>query len=147
MDFGIIYSFDCPRDESVAQFMPRNSIRRKLHQTEGDEGYEYGYLGGCWTKGKHRKLVGILSKKDFIEFVSDTGLSADGIENGGILGAPWSESGFGWAPAICFMTDESSLRLAYVTPLINIEPSKQPTEERCERVWERVKQAVLNQFR
>jgi len=53
--YFVIYSFDCPRDQSVKQYQPSNL--KKWTLTEGDDQYEYDYLEGDWLKGKHRKYV------------------------------------------------------------------------------------------
>ena len=56
MLFSVIYSADCPRNESIARFRPP-CARRLWDQTEGDHQYEYSYLEGEWDRGKHRKSV------------------------------------------------------------------------------------------
>lgn len=116
MEFSIIYSIDVPRDVSVRRFNPPTSQRRLWQLTEGDNGYEFGYLEGCWTKGKHRKWCGILNRDQFDAFLAHTGLFAEDVATMGSIGAPGC--GFGLAPAFSFRTDEpDAIQSAYVTPL------------------------------
>lgn len=89
MLFSVIYDFDIPREESVKPYLP--SQRHLFQQTEGDEQYDYSYLGGRWCKGKHRKLRALLNKKQFEQFLSDCGLIAEHCETLGSIGVP----GFG----------------------------------------------------
>lgn len=118
MEFSIIYSLDCPRDISVRQFNPPGpQLKKGLWQlTEDDSQYEYGYLEGRWSKGKHRKWCAILIREQFDEFLSHTGLFAEDVATMGSIGAPGC--GFGLAPAFSFRNDDpDSIQNAYVTPL------------------------------
>lgn len=116
MQLSVIYSIDTPREVSIAQFNPPKSQKRLWQLTEDNSGYEYGYLEGRWTKGKHRKWCAILSREQFDEFIDHTGLMAENVATMGSLGAPGC--GFGWAPAFSFRTDEpDAVQNAYVTPL------------------------------
>ena len=57
MQLSIIYSIDCPRETSIVQFNPPSTQRRLWQLTEDDGHYEYSYLEGRWSKGKHRKWL------------------------------------------------------------------------------------------
>ena len=138
MLFSVIYSADCPRTESIAQFHPPH-VRKLWDQTEGDDQYDYGYLEGDWERGKHRKWCALLTKDQFNEFVETLGLVAEDVQTMGSIGAPGF--GFGCAPAISF-NDSGDVRAilnAYVTPLP--ETKKQNWTEQD---WERVRTAVIN---
>jgi len=116
MQLSVIYSIDTPRETRIAQFNPPRSQKRLWQLTEGDSGYEYGYLEGRWSKGKHRKWVAILSRVQFQEFLDNTGLFAEDVQTMGSLGAPGC--GYGLAPAFSFRTDDpDAIQSAYVTPL------------------------------
>ncbi len=65
MLFSVIYSADCPRNESIARFRPP-CARRLWDQTEGDHQYEYSYLEGEWDRGKHRKWCAMLDKYQLV---------------------------------------------------------------------------------
>ena len=140
MLFSVIYSADCPRSESIARFRPPQ-VRRLWDVTEGDDGYEYGYLEDDWEHGKHRKWCGLLTKEQFEKFVTATGLVADSTETMGSLGAPGF--GFGWSPAISFRDDgsERAILSAYVTPIPEVKK-----EGFDDRDWQRVRRAVLSMF-
>ncbi len=144
MKFSIIYSFDCPKNVSVKCWKPKT---RSMQQTEDDDQYEFGHLGGNWEKGKHRKYAGILTKKQFDAFVTDLGLRASKTETMGSIGAP----GFiGMAPAVCFelwSSDPEGLLSAYVTPMPDVDPEWfNMDEERATRAWNRIKRALLNMY-
>ena len=140
MQFSVIYSVDVPRNESIVPYLP--SQRHLFQQTEGDEQYDYGYLEGDWTKGKHRKLCAILNKRQFSQFLDDTGLFPEDVETMGSIGAPGF--GMGWSPAISFRSDAySAIQSAYVTPLPDVDRKDGPTE----RDWSRIKTAILRIFR
>lgn len=116
MQLSIIYSIDCPRDVRIGQFNPPKRQRRLWQLTEDDSGYEYSYLEGSWSKGKHRKWVALLTRDQFQEFVDHTGLFAEDVQTMGSLGAPGC--GFGLVPAFSFRTDDpDAIQSAYVTPL------------------------------
>ena len=139
MQFSVIFSVDVPQGVSIREFAPPQ-VGRLWNLTEGDEQFEYSYLEGRWEKGKHRKWVALLTRKQFDAFVSKLGLYAESTETMGSLGAPGF--GFGWSPAISFNADhENAILSAYVTPL--------PTttkEGGDERDWQRVRQAVLSVY-
>ena len=48
MKSSIIYSVDCPVDESIDLYAPPE-VNELWDQTEDDDQYDYGYLEGCWT--------------------------------------------------------------------------------------------------
>jgi len=151
MNFSVIYSFDCPRSQSVKQFLPPTSQRRLWRQTEGDESYDLGHLGGEWERGKHRKLVAELTRAQFDEFVSHCGLSAESTETMGSLGAPGM--GVGWSPAISFNGDHDGGGLvtgyanAYVTPVPSFDAVHRGTDEDWQKkAWDRIRAAVLSVY-
>ena len=131
MQFSVIYSVDCPSDESIDSFAPPEL--ELWNETEGDEQYELDYLEGCWEGGHHHKWAALLNREQFDEFVDHCGLTAEDVETMGSLGAPGF--GFGWAPAISFNGHDScALQNAYVTPIPDVE------REHCdERDWRRVR--------
>lgn len=135
MRFYVIYSVDVPKGESIAPYTPKS---RAWERTESGE-TEYD----CWTGGKHRKYVAELSRKQFDKFVSQTGLTADTCETMGSL------TGCGWMPAISFRAEEySAIVLAYVTPIPEVSQAfHMATEERAAKTWERVRKAVISQYR
>lgn len=138
MRFFVIYSLDVPDGESIRPYQPPNV--RRWDRTEGDESYEYGYLEGCWERGKHRKYVALLERTAFDAFVDHVGLRAEDCETGGSL------MGFGHLPAISFDARDADVILnAYVTPV----PQDRHGEEReglGERAWERVRSAVIGHY-
>ncbi len=151
MGYSIIFTLDMPRTERIGRYMPERRIRRKLYQTEGDDQYEYGYLGGDYKHGKHRKLCGILTSEEFQTFVHDTGLAAQDIETMGSLGAPGF--GFGWAPAISFTAEavEPAFVDAYVTPLPfyadgDDGPEPPQNEAESDTAWQVVRELVIKRF-
>jgi len=146
MHFGIIYTFDIPWDTSVKGYLPPQ--RKLWQQTEGDEQYDLGHLGGHWEKGKHRKLVGVLDKKQFEKFLDETTLYPEDVETMGSLGVPWADPpGLGVAPAVAFTSNDSGGYLsAYVTPLPDVEPKEEVTDERADRYWRLIKLALLSKY-
>ena len=138
MQFSVIYSVDVPKRVSIKDYTPPQ-VRKFWDETEGDEQYEYDYLEGSWTKGRHRKWVAILNREQFDAFVEKVGLYAEDTETMGSIGAPGF--GFGWSPAISFTSDDRDAILnAYVTPVP--ETSKAGDE----RDWDRVRNAVLSVY-
>jgi len=138
MQFSVIYSVDVPQGVSIKDYTPPQ-VRKIWDKTEGDEQYEYDYLEGDWTKGRHRKWVAILNRDQFDAFIEKVGLYAEDTETMGSIGAPGF--GFGWSPAISFTSDDRDAILnAYVTPLP--ETSKVGDE----RDWDRVRNAVLSVY-
>jgi hypothetical protein len=139
MQFSVIYSLDVPKGVSVRDYAPPQA-GRLWTLTEGDEQFEYGYLEGRWEKGKHRKWVGLLTRKQFDAFVDKLGLYAESTETMGSLGAPGF--GFGWSPAISFNADlEDAIVSAFVTPIP--EMTKAGGDEQD---WRRVRRAVLSVY-
>jgi hypothetical protein len=116
MEFSVIYSIDCPREVGIGQYNPPGKQRRLWQLTEDDRHFEYGYLEGRWTKGKHRKWCAILNRDQFQAFLDHTNLFVEDVATMGSIGAPGC--GFGWAPAFSFRTDDpDAIQNAYVTPL------------------------------
>jgi hypothetical protein len=139
MRFGVIYSVDCTADDSIENYLPPLPLYEAFSTTEEDEGFDYSYLEGEWEGGHHLKIVGVLTHAQFDEFVDKLGLVATDVETGGIVGAPWSESGVGWAPAISFdCGGTEAIQNAYVTPLC----SSHDKEGR----WERVRAGVIQRY-
>ena len=139
MRFSVIYSADVPEGISIKDYAP-HQVGRLWSLTEGDDQFEYGYLEGRWEKGKHRKWVALLTRKQFDAFIDKLGLYAERTETMGSLGAPGF--GYGWSPAISFTSDhENAIVSAFVTPLP--ETTKDGGDERD---WERVRGAVLSVY-
>ena len=139
MRFSVIYTFDMPRHYSVKWAMP--SQRHLWQQTEDDEQAELDHLGDDWQNHKHRKLVAVLSKEQFLQFLSDTGLFPEEIETMGSLGAPGFD--FGIAPAISFRSENAYdpvFQDAYVTPIPDTRPPWNDHD------FDRIKRALLSQF-
>ncbi|HUU87646.1 MAG TPA: hypothetical protein VMX17_07835 [Candidatus Glassbacteria bacterium] len=144
MKYGIIYTIDITRDEYVEYYLPPKRIRRKLQLTEGDESYDLDHMGGPWTKGKHRKLVGVLNQKDFDDFVDSCSLTADDVETMGSLGL----FGYGISPAISFNSQHySGFANAYVTPIPSFELiNRADDEDWQDRSWARIKAAIVKKY-
>jgi hypothetical protein len=145
MRYYIILSVDCPNHVSINSCLPRQAIKRKLKQTEDDDCCDYSCLEGGWKKGKHRKLVGELNQKDFDRLVDDCNLVADDIETMGYL------TEFGHLPAISFNSNSDysycnhpSITNCYVTPIFE---RYQPSEEREERAWNVIKNAIVKKYK
>jgi hypothetical protein len=137
MRFSVIYSVDVPDDDDSNIFNYAPPDLTLWDETEGDEAYEFSYLGGRWFEGFHAKWVAVLDRDQFDAFIEHTGLKAESTETMGSLGAPGC--GFGWAPAISFTgDDEDAIQSAYVTPL---PETRKPSGDVGD--WERVKAAVL----
>lgn len=139
MQFSVIFSVDVPEGVSIRDYAPPQ-VEKLWTLTEGNEQFEYGYLEGRWEKGKHRKWVALLTRKQFDAFVGKLGLYAERTETMGSLGAPGF--GFGWSPAISFSSDhDDAILSAYVTPIP--ETTKAGGDEQD---WERVRGAVLSVY-
>jgi len=144
MLFSVIYTVDCPSHISIRRFLP--SQRSLFQQTEGDERYEYSYLGDEWEVGKHRQLCALLTREQFDRFVSDTCLYAEDVQTMGSFGAPGL--GFGVAPAISFRSDDPDAILgAYVTPIPELRWHTGHELRGSENDWERIRRAVINTYR
>jgi len=139
MRFFLILSVDVPRDVPINKWAPSRRLKRKLQLTEGDDCYEYSYLGDCWAKGKHRKWVGELNKEDFDEVVTDLGLYASPVDTMGSLTPD------GLLPAIAFEVGEAydAIISMYVTPFPEVTPGNWRSDESRYNAWERVKSAVV----
>jgi hypothetical protein len=142
--YGVIYSFDCPRTESVKTYLPRKSILKKMQMTEGDSSREYGYLEGEWENCKHRKYGAVLTQEEFDQFVDDCELRADSVETMGAMGMPGSERWWGCTPAIAF--NGPDVAQAYVTPYPKVQLKNQPTETQEERWWKMLKKVIVNKY-
>lgn len=137
--FSVIYSFDLPAKVSVRRFLPKG---RAWRQTEGDEQYDYDYLEGEWKHGKHRKLVAVLTRKQFENFVNDACLVAEKTPTMGSLGAPGL--GLGLSPAVSFRGDDQDAILsAYVTPFPDRD---EVTRELTEHDWDRCVRALTSTY-
>ena len=129
MKFYVIYEFDCAKEDSVNRYYP--SERKLFDLTENS----------LEDNRKHRKLVAMLTKKQFKRFVNDTGLSPETTETMG------SMTQFGWLPAVSFTYYDyySGARAsAYVTPIT--EKGRNDSEAILERNWERLRRAVIARF-
>ena len=136
MQFSVIYSVDTPADVDPLDYAPPQ-VADLWDGTEEDDQFEYGYLEGRWEGGHHRKWCAVLTRDQFDQFISGTGLTAEDVQTMGSIGAPGF--GFGWAPAISFNGDDpNAIQNGYVTPLPKVEKANFD-----DRDWERVRGAVL----
>lgn len=154
MIFSVIYEVDTSESVDIQDYYPpKDQLEELWTCTESSDGEsERSYLGGCWEEGAHRKWCALLTRKQFEEFLSETGLVADDTETMGSLGAPGM--GFGCAPAILFDGDEySAFAHAYVTPIPTVHTMEQFDNPRPtfkgfdERAWERVRRVVIDTYR
>ena len=144
MQFGIILSIDCTKDDDLSSYLPREEIMEKLDQTEDDSEQEYDYLEG-WEDHHHTKLCGFLEEEDFAKLVEDVGLYASTTETMGIIGAPWTPSGMGWAPAMAFEADGSDAIISmYVTPFPEV--GEDIPAELSEEDWKAICEKVLKKY-
>jgi hypothetical protein len=147
MTFGVVYEFDCRRDDTVKNYLPRRALLRKMELTEGDSQRNYSYIDdgdGMWEKGKHRKYGAVFTKHEFEQFIEDCELVADSIETMGTLGAPGSACWYGCSPAVSFDADHyACMANAYVTPYPGFEPKRPPTPDQEERWFKMLKRAML----
>jgi hypothetical protein len=118
MLFSVIYSFECPPNESVNRYYPTDWQKlwdlTECHFSEFDESEGLPVT----ERYKHRKVCALLTKDQFLDFIWDCDLVAEDIETMGSLGAPGF--GIGWAPAISFHNDnlyQGGWADAYVTPI------------------------------
>ena len=143
MKFSVIYEFECGMDDSVSRYTFKT---RSFDLTERYDGEPSEWCSDLWNgKCKHRKYAGILNRNQFDEFVRQTEVWADDVETLGSIGAPGF--GYGVAPAISFSNnDPDVIQSAYITPIPSVEPKQEITPERSERIWYRVRNAVLSVY-
>lgn len=99
MEFGAIYTLDTT-SEKVLREVEAFAEELGLTQTEGDDCLQYIYEG--WENGFHRKLTGLLTKRELWEFAGEASCyPISPQERGPVLGAPGSD-GFSQLPAIYF---------------------------------------------
>ena len=144
MKFSVIYEADIPMRCRVSDVAPPRC--RAWFLTEQSDGKPSDWCGELWDgKVKHRKWCAVLTRKQFDRFVVHVGLFAEDVETMGSLGAPGC--GFGLSPAISFRNDDTdAIQSAYVTPLIEVEAKREITPERSDKVWNRVRRAMLRTF-
>jgi len=139
MKFSVIYSVDVPQGIRIKEFAPP-SVGRLWTMTEGDQQYEYSHLEGRWEKGRHRKWIALLNRKQFDAFVGKLGLYAEDAQTMGSIGAPGFD--FGWAPAISFTNDHpDAVMSAFITPIPETK-----NEGGDDVDWQRVRRAVLSVY-
>ena len=139
MRFSIILSIDCDSETNIGTLRPTT---RSLYKTEGDEQYEFEYLGGTWVKGHHRKWCGVLTKKTFEKILFQYGLSMQMTETLGMIGSPHGQFS---APAISFTVENGDEIIdAYVCPLPNKKEQRKfpPTEEG----WKKIKDWLYERY-
>jgi len=147
MKYGVIYSFDTVRDNSVKGFYPRRPLMKLFQTTEDDDQADYDEVFG--PHSKHRKLVSkdLLTQEQFDKFIEDVGLRADDTETmGSMIGFAW---GLGWmAPAVSFSDNDGRdyVANAYVTPVPDVTMTREPDDDRMERAWQRVRRAIINKY-
>lgn len=149
MLYSIIYSVDVVRNMSIVPFAP--CPRKRWRQTEGDDQYDYDYLGEEYKNGKHRKWAAVLNQEQFDRFVVDLDMEAQDVETGGSLGGllPDGQCYLGCLPAISFDMQNSEVidGHAYVTPFPEVEQTWQGrSEEAAYRVFDRIRRAVINRY-
>ena len=148
--YSVIYDFDIPREEDVADLQPPHH-RRLWQLTEGNDQRNYAYLCNCeeddtcwcgWRFSKHRKYCALLTQAQFDEFVNVLGLCAEDVETMGSLGAPGF--GYGSAPAISFLGGgDGYLSSAYVTPC----PFDPEAEFWDEETWKKLRRQVIDHYK
>jgi hypothetical protein len=154
MLFSVIYSFDCPPDTPVSWAYPEG-WRKLWDLTECDisEHDDNDHLG-CIGRWKHRKIVALLSKVQFLDFVDSCDMVSVDVETMGSIGSPGF--GMGWAPAISFdsMDYLEYWGNAYVTPIPfavfddngdikEVMPDAFPLKERH---WNRVRSLIVEKM-
>lgn len=83
MKWSVIYSIDTLAGNTLDGFVPTSEHWEK---TEGDDCYEFDYLGDAYLKGKHAKYVGYITDNEFKQFLHDV-LVPSYVENTmGMLG-------------------------------------------------------------
>jgi hypothetical protein len=135
MEFYVIYSADVMEARYLNYCRPRPELQEKLDLTEDGES-EYRYLEGSWANAVHEKWAGVLSRKEFDQFIYDTFLTAEDTETLGSL------TEYGHMPAISFNADDNeSICNAYVTPLIKGEGTV------SEEQWERLRSVIIAKYK
>lgn len=139
LSFSVIYSIDADENVKLSDYYPYPNIRRKLVKTEGNESYDLGYLGGAWKKGKHIKLAGVLTEKEFSDFRNSTPLRYDG--EGGAIGAPGT--GYGASTGFAFTDDNEydAVLHAIAVPLIS-GTKVTPTDA----MWRRIRNYAMRKY-
>ena len=140
-DFFVIYSVDIPANKSLIPYRPNNIKLWDI--TEGNDQYEFDYLGGKWSKGKHRKYVARLTMDQFKEFVEDQYLYPEDCETMGSL------TGFGWLPAISFNYESNYdlvIKNAYVTPILKNIKNNEDLTDLDENCWKKTRKKIFELF-
>jgi hypothetical protein len=122
LNFFIVYSIDAPTDELTTWQPPK-----KLKQTAA---YKKAHMVS-------RRYAGLLNKDEFNKFVKSKGLI---MTPHNTMGSMTDE---GWLPAMEFLNKENVNIFAYVTPLPEVEQRKKQTKARSDRLWARLKTAML----
>lgn len=121
LKYYVILSVDCTWKYSITSYLPRRSVRKVMDITEWNDQGDYDYLEGDWSiSPKHRKLVGLLTQRQFDNLVDDCQLAIEDVETDGSITV------MGWLPALSFESETSwyydgSIVNAYVTPVIEDE--------------------------
>jgi hypothetical protein len=142
MLFSIIYEFDVPYTESVKPYQP-SQLSLLFVPQETDAYYKYSHLGGIWKKGKHRKYAALLNRKQFEQFLNDTGLYYETDQTMRMMGVfvPDNQVDYGIMPAIAFRADHDyCIASCYVYPL----PQVVNKNSFNERDWKRVIALIKN---
>jgi len=138
MKFSIIYSFDISKEQSVEDFHPPH--RRKLWDITEDQPED--------DDSKHRKLIAVLDRKQFEEFIDHVCIHYEEIDTMGSIGAvgPWPF--YHLVPAFSFHDYDRGCYIgAYVTPYPDfLEKEGRPCSEEIhiwsEANWNRMKRAM-----
>jgi hypothetical protein len=135
--FSVIYSIDGPRRE-LSLYIPENKPR--IWKKTEDSSSEMGP-----PRWWHKKYGGILTPEQFENFVDTQGLYAEDVETMGSIGAPGY--GFGWAPAISFMSENDIYQNAYVTPNINETEGKRLEKIfGKEKMWDAIREYLIGKY-
>ena len=136
IEYYVIFQFNTyTKEESVSEYYPRASIRRKLRITE-DQPEFVSEAVKIW---KHRKLCGVLNFHELEEFIWDTCLYYEEIETMGSL------TEFGHLDSMLFDDKERDCK-AYVSPLIYKSEIEKMSETRKNDLWENLKSEMQKRW-
>lgn len=151
MEFGVIYSIDTdsqPKLESAMETAEEFGLR----QTEGDDLCQYDFYESWQTEeGYHRKVVGVLDKREMWEFSNATNcFPTHPNERGPVVGAPGA--GFCSSAEALYFSGPTSLSRPGRNEVAEIAVTPYPEMEQVEpwalseRETDRLFEAVYNAF-
>ena len=136
IQYYVIFQFNTYRkEESVQEYYPRDSLRKKMQITEDQPEFISDEVR-IW---KHRKLCGVLNFRELENFLWDTGLFYEEVETLGSL------TELGWLPAFAFSDEEVDSK-AYVSPLIRKSDVESLSETRKNDIWENLKEEMKKRW-